>query len=164
MSTVIRARHGGHDQQPAPTRAQQKARALGLTSATGLVVGSIVGTGVFAMPAVLAGAGTSSLLVLGVIALGAMLLAAMFGQLTRRIPNSDGGLYAYARHEFGDFAGYLTGWCYWIQCWAGNAAIVSAWVFYVDALFGINPSGIGNWGIALAGLWIPALVNLAGVK
>ena len=100
MSTVIRAPHGGHDQKPAPTRAQQKARALGLTSATGLVVGSIVGTGVFAMPAVLAGAGTSSLLVLAVIALGAMLLAMLFGQLTRRIPNSDGGLYAYARHEF----------------------------------------------------------------
>ena len=136
----------------------------GLTSATGLVVGSIVGTGVFTMPAVLAGAGTSSLLVLGVIALGAMLLAILFGQLTRRVPNSDGGLYAYARHEFGDFAGYLTGWCYWIQAWAGNAAIVSAWVFYVDALFGINPSGIGNWGIALVGLWIPAVVNLAGVR
>ncbi|HEX5295827.1 MAG TPA: amino acid permease [Streptosporangiaceae bacterium] len=168
MSTLIHARHGGHHQRPAPGRAQQKAqqkaRALGLTSATGLVVGSIVGTGVFAMPAVLAGAGTSSILVLGVIAVGAMLLAALFGQLTRRIPKSDGGLYAYARHEFGDFAGYLTGWCYWIQAWAGNAAIVSAWVFYVDALFGIKPSGIGNWGIALIGLWIPALVNLAGVR
>jgi basic amino acid/polyamine antiporter, APA family len=94
MSTIASARPtGGHDQQPAPTRAQQKARALGLTSATGLVVGSIVGTGIFAMPAVLAGAGTSSLLVLGVIAVGAMLLAALFGQLTKRIPNSDGGLY-----------------------------------------------------------------------
>jgi len=164
MSTLIHARHGGHHKRPVPGRAEQKARALGLTSATGLVVGSIVGTGVFAMPAVLAGAGTSSILVLGVVAVGAMLLAALFGQLTRRIPKSDGGLYAYARHEFGDFAGYLTGWCYWIQAWAGNAAIVSAWVFYVDALFGIKPSGIGNWGIALAGLWIPALVNLAGVR
>ena len=30
---------------------------------------------------------------------------------------------------------------------------MSAWVFYVDALFGINPSGLGNWGIALGGLW-----------
>src|SRR5579871_4292934 len=165
MSTLISPRaSGGQEHEPAPDRAQQKARALGLTSATGLVVGSIVGTGVFAMPAVLAGAGTSSIVVLAVIAVGAMLLAALFGQLTRRVPNSDGGLYAYARHEFGDFAGYLTGWCYWIQAWAGNAAIVAAWVFYVDALFGINPSGYGNWGIALGGLWIPALVNLAGVK
>jgi basic amino acid/polyamine antiporter, APA family len=165
MSTDVSARHrGGAHEEPAPSRAQQKARALGLTSATGLVIGSIVGTGVFTMPGVLAQAGTSSIIVLAVIALGAMLLAVLFGQLTRRIPNSDGGLYAYARHEFGDFAGYLTGWCYWIQAWAGNAAIVSAWVFYVDALCGIHPSGIGNWGIALGGLWIPAAVNLAGAR
>jgi basic amino acid/polyamine antiporter, APA family len=145
-------------------RNRQKARALGLTSATGLVIGSIIGTGVFTMPGVLAKAGTSSLLTLGVIALGATLLAVLFGQLTKRVPNSDGGLYAYARHEFGDFAGYLTGWCYWVQAWAGNAAIVSAWVFYVDYLFGLHPSGIGNWGIALTGLWVPAIVNLAGVR
>lgn len=145
-------------------RNEQKARALGVTSATGLVVGSIVGTGVFTMPAVLAGAGTMSLVVLAVVAVGAMLLAILFGQLTKRVPNSDGGLYAYARHEFGDFAGYAVGWCYWIQTWAGNAAIVSSWVLYVDALFGINPSGLENWGIALLGLWIPVAVNLTGIR
>jgi APA family basic amino acid/polyamine antiporter len=160
------------DQPPVPpsgppmsARNQGKARAMGLTSATGLVVGSIVGTGVFTMPAVLAGAGTMGIIVLGVIAVGAMLLAVLFGQLSKRVPNSDGGLYAYSRHEFGDFAGYLVGWCYWIQAWAGNAAIVSSWVFYVDALFKLtNPSGMENWGIALVGLWVPALVNLAGVR
>jgi basic amino acid/polyamine antiporter, APA family len=159
---ALQPAHEPPDRTQAKTEA--KIRALGLTSATGLVIGSVVGTGVFAMPAVLAAGGTSSLLVLAVVAIGAMLLATLFGQLTRRVPSSDGGLYAYARFEFGDFAGYLTGWCYWIQAWAGNAAIVAAWVFYVDALFGIHPSGIGNWGIALTGLWIPAVVNLAGVK
>ena len=146
------------------TRNQQRDHALGLTSSTGLVVGSIVGTGVFTMPAVLAGAGTMSLVVLGVIAVGALLLGVLFGQLTRRVANSDGGVYAYARHEFGDFAGYLVGWCYWIQSWAGNAAIVSSWVFYVDALFHITPNGMGNWGIAMVGLWVPAVVNLVGVR
>ena len=151
--------------QPRSRKDQEKARALGLTSATGLVIGSIIGTGIFTMPAVLAGAGTSSLIVLVVIAVGAMLLAVLFGQLTRRVPNSDGGLYAYARHEFGDFAGYLTGWCYWIQAWAGNAAIVASWVFYVEALFGLShPSAMTSWGIALLGLWIPAALNLAGLK
>jgi APA family basic amino acid/polyamine antiporter len=168
MSATVRpgplGRPGHHDLDARSERTTAKARALGLTSATGLVTGSIIGTGVFTMPAVLAGAGTSSLLVLGVIAIGAILLGVLFGQLTRRVPNADGGLYAYARHEFGEFAGYLTGWCYWIQAWAGNAAIVSAWVFYVDALFGISPSGLGNWGIALTGLWIPAAINLAGVR
>jgi APA family basic amino acid/polyamine antiporter len=165
----------GARQEPGPSlatgpaqpsaRQAEKARALGLTSASGLVVGSIVGTGVFTMPAVLAGAGTMSLVVLAVIALGALILGVLFGQLTRRVPSSDGGLYAYARHEFGDFAGYLTGWCYWVQSWAGNAAIVSSWVFYVEALFSIkHPSAMTNWGIALLGLWVPAAVNLVGIK
>jgi basic amino acid/polyamine antiporter, APA family len=167
MSSAVSARPpGGQHGGPELTSAkdQQKAGALGLTSATGLVIGTVIGAGVFTMPAVLASAGTVSLVVLAVIAVGAMVLAILFGQLTRRVPNSDGGLYAYARHEFGDFAGYLTGWCYWIQAWAGNAAIVSSWVFYVDALFGISPSGLENWGIALIGLWIPAAINLGGIR
>ena len=151
--------------EPLSPRNEAKAHTLGLTSATGLVIGSIVGTGVFTMPAVLAGAGTMGIAVLGVVAVGAMFLAVLFGQLTERVPNSDGGLYAYSRHEFGDFAGYLVGWCYWVQTWAGNAAIVSSWVFYVDALFEIsNPTGMQNWGIAMVGLWIPAVINLAGVR
>jgi APA family basic amino acid/polyamine antiporter len=96
---------------------------------------------------------------------GALLLGVLFGQLTKRVPNSDGGVYAYSRHGFGDFAAYLVGWCYWIQAWAGNAAIISSWVFDVDALFDINhPSGMENWGIALLGLWVPAIVNLVGVR
>jgi APA family basic amino acid/polyamine antiporter len=167
MSSAVSARPPGgrhRDQELASPKDERNGGVLGLTSATGLVVGTIIGAGVFTMPAVLASGGTVSLAVLAVIAAGALLLAVLFGQLTRRVPNSDGGLYAYARHEFGDFAGYLTGWCYWIQAWAGNAAIVASWVFYVDALFGISPSGLGNWGIALAGLWIPAAVNLAGIR
>ena len=148
-----------------PSPAARAARALGLPSATALVIGSIIGTGVFTMPAVMAGAGTSSIIVLGVISIGALLLAVLFGQLTKRIPSSDGGLYAYARHEFGDFAGYLTAWCYWITAWAGNAAIVSSWVLYVESLFSItHPSAWTNFGIAMCGLWIPAAVNLAGIR
>jgi len=138
---------------------------MGLPAATSLVVGSIIGTGVFTMPAVMAGAGTSSILTLGVITVGAVLLGVMFGQLTKRVPNLGGGLYAYSRHEFGDFAGYMTAWCYWITCWAGNAAIVASWVLYVQSLFGItNPSAWTNLGIALVGLWIPAAINLAGIR
>jgi len=150
---------------PPSSPAEDRARALGLPSATALVIGSIIGTGVFTMPAVMAGAGTSSLVVLGIIAIGAVTLGTMFGQLTRRVPNSDGGLYAYARHEFGDFAGYLTAWCYWITAWAGNAAIVSSWVLYVESLFSIShPSAWTNLGIALTGLWIPAAINIVGVR
>ena len=150
---------------PASSTPEDRDRTLGLPSATALVIGSIIGTGVFTMPAVMAGAGTSSILVLAVISVGAVLLGVMFGQLTKRVPSTDGGLYAYARHEFGDFAGYLTAWCYWITAWAGNAAIVASWVLYVESLFAItDPSAWTNFGIALLGLWIPAVVNLVGVR
>jgi APA family basic amino acid/polyamine antiporter len=155
----------GGQAPPGPPAGQEQGAALGLASATGLVMGSIIGVGVFTMPAVLAAAGTSSLVVMAVVAVGAMLLAVLFGQLIRRVPKADGGLYPYARHEFGDFAWYLTGWSYWISSWAGNAAIVTSWVFYVDALFSLGrPSGWANWGIAPAGLWVPAAVNLAGLR
>ena len=167
MTTIVEPPRSevGTAARAAPSSLDDQAHRLGLPSATALVIGSIIGTGVFTMPAVLAGAGTSSILTLGVIAVGAVLLGVLFGQLTRRVPHHEGGVYAYARHEFGDFAGYLTAWCYWITCWAGNAAIVASWVLYVESLFGIdNPSAWTNFGIALTGLWIPALVNLAGVR
>jgi APA family basic amino acid/polyamine antiporter len=88
---------GGQAQLPPDDTGQ--AGGLNLVAATALVIGSIIETGVFTMPAVLAGAGTSGLAVLAVVGVGAMLLAVLFGQLTRRVPNSAGGLYAYARHE-----------------------------------------------------------------
>lgn len=140
-------------------------RRLGLASASGLVAGSIIGTGIFTMPSVVARAGSVGIIVVAVVGVGSMLLAVLFGQLSARIVNSDGGLYAYARHEFGDFAGYFVGWSYWVSAWAGNAGIVASWVFYVDALLGMtSPSGLVNWGIAIVGLWVPAVVNLVGVR
>ena len=117
------------------------------------------------MPAVMAGAGTSSILTLVAIADRCPAARRHVRAAHQAHPHHEGGLYAYARHEFGDFAGYLTAWCYWITCWAGNAAIVSSWVLYVEELFGIdNPSAWTNFGIALTGLWIPAAINLVGVR
>jgi basic amino acid/polyamine antiporter, APA family len=76
----------GGQASPGPPAGQEQGATLGLVSATGLVMGSIIGVGVFTMPAVLAAAGTSSLVVMAVVAAGAMLLAVLFGQLTRRVP------------------------------------------------------------------------------
>jgi len=164
MATIVEAPPAVAASQPMSSALGERAKALGLPSATALVIGSIIGTGVFTMPAVMAGAGTASLITLGVITIGAVLLGLLFGQLTRRVPSVDGGIYAYTRHEFGDFAGYLMAWCYWITCWAGNAAIVASWVLYVEALFGWGNGAWESFAIALTGLWIPAVINLAGVR
>ena len=130
-------------------RNKDKAHSLGITSATGLVVGSIVGTGVFTMPAVwrvparwVSRCWQSWL--------SAQCSCRSLRTVHQANSQSDGGLYAYSRHEFGDFAGFLVGWCYWVQSWAGNAAIVASWVFYVDALFRYHPpTAMENWSIAL---------------
>ena len=63
-----------HAEQSPYLRNEETARALGLTSATSLVIGDIVGTGVFMVPTVIAGVGTMSVVVLGVIAVAAMWL------------------------------------------------------------------------------------------
>ena len=150
MSTTAGTRVPGGQARPAAPGGKKEAGGLSLVSATALVIGSIIGTGVFTMPTVMAAGGTSSLAVLAVVGVGAMLLAVLFGQLARRVPDAAGGLYAYARHEYGDFAGYITAWSYWISSWAGNPAIVASWVFYVNVLFGWaarrgGPTGGSRW-------------------
>ena len=138
-------------------------RALGLTQSTALIIGSIIGVGIFSLPYSLASYGPISLFALALTTVGALALALMFAVLSRRIP-ADGGPYGYARAAFGNGIGFANAWSYWITAWAGNAAIVVGWVFYVEHF--INKGSITGWSIviALAGLWIPAGVNLTGVR
>nr|WP_282572659.1 amino acid permease [Streptomyces sp. D2-8] len=136
---------------------------LGLPAATALVIGSIIGTGVFALPSALAPYGPISLVAFVAVTLGALALALTFGALSRRT-SSSGGPYVYAREAFGEFAGFLNAWSYWITAWAGNAAIVVAWVGYVEVFVNTGHRVSGSVLIALVGLWIPAAVNLTGVR
>jgi APA family basic amino acid/polyamine antiporter len=135
-------------------------KSFGLPTATALVIGSIIGTGVFALPSALAPYGPIALIAFVVVTVGALALAVTFGALSRRVPGS-GGPYVYAREAFGEFAGFLTAWSYWITAWAGNAAIVVAWVGYVEVFVNKSHHTWASILIALVGLWLPAAVNLS---
>jgi basic amino acid/polyamine antiporter, APA family len=95
--------------------------------------------------------------------IGALALARLFASLARRMP-ADGGPYAYARVAFGNKLGFANAWSYWITAWAGNAAIAVGWVLYVEVF--INKGQAKLWSIllVLVGLWIPAFINLTGLK
>ncbi|MEO6880609.1 MAG: amino acid permease [Mycobacteriaceae bacterium] len=136
---------------------------MGLTQSTALIIGSIIGVGIFSLPYSLASYGPISLVALGVATVGALAFAVLFAALTRRMP-ADGGPYAYARAAFGNVIGFGNAWTYWITAWAGNAAIAVGWVYYVEKF--INPGGTKVWTIliALSALWIPAVVNLTGLR
>ncbi|CAN5654546.1 amino acid permease [soil metagenome] len=136
---------------------------LGLPQSTALVMGSIIGVGIFSLPYALANYGPISLVAMALATVGAIALAMLFAVMSRRLP-ADGGPYAYARAAFGNGLGFSNAWSYWITAWAGNAAIAVGWVYYVEKF--LNQGGAAGWSIAIAlvGLWIPAAVNLAGVR
>ncbi|MFC7980960.1 amino acid permease [Streptomyces sp. NPDC057336] len=147
---------------PAP-EGTRHARRFGLPVATALVMGNIIGGGIFLLPASVAPFGTISLLAFGVLTVGAIALALVFGRLARRDPRT-GGPYVYAREAFGDFAGFLAAWAYWITTWVSNAALAVAAVGYLDVLI---PVGDHRWTACLAALviqWLPALANFAGTR
>ena len=105
-----------HTDLPGVGRPKLK-RSLGLSMATALVVGNMVGSGVFGLPSALAGTGPIALLAWLFTGAGAILLALVFANLGRAYPRT-GGPYAYTRIAFGDFAGFWTAWGYWIAAWA----------------------------------------------
>ena len=153
---------GRPEATPTPVEPTDKSL-LGLPQSTALVMGSIIGVGIFSLPYAIASYGPISLVAMALATVGAVALAFMFSVLSRRIP-ADGGPYAYARAGFGNGFGFSQAWLYWITAWAGNAAIVVGWVFYVQLFLNKGGSTLGSIAIALIGLWIPAAVNLSGVR
>jgi APA family basic amino acid/polyamine antiporter len=138
-------------------------RGFGLTTATALIVGSIIGVGIFNLPTSLAGYGPISLVSMGLTTVGALALAVLFAALSRRLP-ADGGPYAYARVGFGNGVGFVNAWSYWITAWAGNAAIAVGWVLYVEEFVNTGHNKWASVGLIMIGLWLPAIINLSGVK
>jgi APA family basic amino acid/polyamine antiporter len=136
---------------------------FGLPVAGALIMGSIIGVGIFNLPSSLAGYGPITLVSMGLTTIGALALALLFAALSRRIP-ADGGPYAYSRAAFGNPLGFANAWSYWITAWAGNAAIAVGWVLYVEEFVNKSHNRAGSVVLVLIGLWLSAWINLSGVK
>ena len=146
-----------------PERTPTSSRALGLWSATALVVGNMIGSGVFLLPASLAPYGQASLYGWVLSTVGALLLAGVFAYLARRHPVA-GGPYAYVRIAFGEFPGFIMAWSYWISVWCGAAAIAVAFGGSVASIFPALATPAHTTACALIVLWLGTASNLAGVR
>jgi basic amino acid/polyamine antiporter, APA family len=142
---------------------EKQQRPMGLWMALALVMGSMIGSGVFLLPASLAPLGWNSVFGWLITVAGALCIATVFAQLSRAVPKA-GGPYAYTRAAFGDGAGFAIAWAYWISMWVGNAAIATG---AVSALSRIFPA-VGETGtsaaITVAIVWFFTLINIMGTK
>ncbi len=141
---------------------------LPLGTLTAMVVGGMVGAGVFSIPRNFAMAtGVYGALIAWTIAgLGMLMLAFVFQTLANRKPDLDAGVYAYARAGFGPYLGFASAFGYWASACVGN---VSYWVLIKSTLGAVFPAfGDGNTVIAVAvssiGIWAFHFLVLRGTK
>jgi arginine:ornithine antiporter / lysine permease len=152
---------------PASTPAGARDK-LGLSLLVALVVGSIVGSGIFGLPQnMAAGAGAGAILIGWTITgVGMLMLAFTYQMLAVRKPELDNGVYAYARALSGEYVGFNAAWGYWVSAWIGN-------VGYLVAAFGalgyFNPAfGEGNTLAAVVSasvvVWAVHCLVLRGIQ
>lgn len=147
---------------------KEKDGKLGLMELIGLVVGSIIGGGVFnLMHDMAVGAGPGAIIIGWIItAIGMVMLAMTFQNLIMKRPDLDAGIYSYAEAGFGKYMGFNSAWGYWLSAWLGNvgyATLLMSAVAYFLPVFG---DGQNIWSIIAASfiLWACHFMILRGVE
>ena len=140
-------------------------RGLTLLGTVALIVGNMVGTSVYTLPASLAEAvGPLGIGAWLLTAVGYLFVAIVYASLGVRYPRT-GGPYVYAREAFGEFAGFQTVWAYWFSAVIGNAAIATGVVAYA---VGFSPwLGSSVWlqfGLGQLLVWGLCAINIIGVR
>ncbi|WP_290127648.1 arginine-ornithine antiporter [Pseudomonas siliginis] len=143
-------------------------RRLSLSLLIALVVGSMIGSGIFSLPQNMAASAGAGAILIGwlITGVGMLSLALVYQTLSNRLPAMDNGVFAYARALGGDFLGFNSAWGYWISAWIGNVSylvILFAALSYFFPLF-----GEGNNKAAIAGasvvLWSLHWMILRGMR
>ncbi|USO02216.1 MAG: amino acid permease [Alphaproteobacteria bacterium] len=131
---------------------------LGFLSIFSLVVGSQIGSGIFATPFVLAPYGLWGALGWAISGSIAVVLAIIFAKLCMQFPKT-GGPHVYALEGFGETAGFFVGWAYWIASWASTPIVTITAIAYLSSVLPIQNPLI--WQISL--LAFITLLNMKSV-
>lgn len=151
--------------QPAAAAAPKR---LGLGLLVALVLGSILGSGIFGLPQnMAAGAGAGAILIGWCITgVGMLMLARTYQMLSMRRPEQDNGVYAYAQALAGDYVGFNSAWGYWVSAWIGNVGYLVAAFAALGAF--VPAFGEGNTPLAMAAasvvLWTVHALVLRGIQ
>ncbi|QAU50134.1 basic amino acid/polyamine antiporter [Bradyrhizobium guangzhouense] len=150
---------------PSSNEADQK---LSRSALIALVVGSMVGSGIFALPASFGRAtGALGALIAWIIAgTGMLMLAFVFQSLSRRRPDLDAGIYAYAKAGFGEYIGFASAAGYWIGCCLADVACLILIKATLGQFFPVFGDGTTPTAIVAASLllWGVHCLVLRGIK
>ena len=141
---------------------------VSLSALTALVIGSMIGGGIFGLPQQMAGAAAPGPLIIGwlITGLGMLMLAFVFQRLAVNRPEINAGIYGYARAGFGDFVGFSSAWGYWLSAWIGNVG----YLVLLMASIGVFLPGFGDGNTALAIgvasviMWLFHVLILRGIR
>lgn len=142
----------------------EAAKPLGFWSVWALAVGTMVGSGILLVPASLAPYGLISVggWILG--SLGASAIIFVFARLATRTER-DGGPYIYVQDAFGDLAGFLMAWGYWVSFWASIPYVAIAFTGYLGFLVpAIAESPTLQASSALGIIAVLTFINIRGLR
>ena len=154
-ATTIAAAANAPELQPRPEDQ------LGIWMTSALVVGSMIGAGIFLLPVALAPLGINAIAGWVISSIGALCIAFSLAQLTRA---GGAGIQAHIERTFGPTVAYLVAWSFWCSNWAGNAGLAIA---FAAALSWISPGFGGPWFVvsaAIGAVVALTLVNASGVR
>ncbi len=144
---------------------QPKSGTIGIWTSTSLVMGNMIASAMFMLPATLSTFGSISLVGWLVSGFGAICLALMYSWLSQLMPIANGGPYAYTREGLGDFAAFLVAWGYWISVWCTNAAIAVAFVSYLTVFLpALGTNSFLAVGTGLFAIWFLTWINTRGIR
>lgn len=139
-------------------------RPFGIWTATALVVGSMIGAGIFVLPGQLAPFGWTGLAAWIAAGLGAMAIGLVIADLTKAMPHEP-SLIAICGEVVGPISGVLIGWSYWISLWCGTAVVSTTAASYLSSLvpgFAATPLQLALGGTAIVSTL--TLLNLRGAR
>lgn len=150
------------------TSAESTSAKVSLPTLTAMVIGSMIGSGVFLLPRRFgAETGVLGAIIAWTIAgAGMLMLAFVFQRLATRKPDLDAGIFAYAKAGFGDYVGFNSAFGFWASACAGNT---SYWVVIMTTTSALFPAlGAGDTVIAVVvssvGVWLFVYLIMRGVR
>jgi APA family basic amino acid/polyamine antiporter len=146
---------------PVAVAAPPPAKRLGSAMSAAMVVGTMIGSGIYLLPTTLAPFGPNLVVAFLITIAGTMCLAVAFARLAGRIA---GGPFNYVRSAFGDTPAFVTMWSYIISQWTGVAAVAVAVAGAIGFVIPAAGSGLGLTIVALGTVAILTLVNLTGAR